>query len=233
MPEGNRFIFSDVERDTLLLVEGIDDARFFAAFLKWLGKTDAVQIVQVRGKDKFGRFLTGTLKRVDNFTQLRRLGLIRDADTSASSAFKSLCGALADAGLPVPEQAWETQEGELHVSVAILPDMDSGGNLEELCLRSLKSEPELSCIDEYVDCVDCVTSMGPSIADNKLAKTKIYTYLAAGPVPKKGGGQAGESTGRTESGLRIGEAAERGVWNWESPAFGQLKDWLRNLAARS
>ncbi len=126
MHEGNRFLLNDVKRDAVLLVEGIDDARFFEAFLKRLGKDDAIQIAQVGGKNKFGRFLTGTLKRAENFYRLRRLGLIRDADESAQAAFNSLRGALTDSGLPEPAQDWEIrQEERLHVGVAILPDMDS------------------------------------------------------------------------------------------------------------
>ena len=39
------FLLNEVRRDAVLLVEGIDDARFFEAFLRWLGKTRAVCIV--------------------------------------------------------------------------------------------------------------------------------------------------------------------------------------------
>ncbi len=221
------FLLNEVRRDAVLLVEGIDDARFFEAFLRWLGKTDDVQIAQVRGKPNFGPFLKGTLKLARDFSRLRRLGLIRDADESASSAFESLCSALASAQLPKPDQAWEIkQEEELHVSVAILPDMDSRWNLEELCLRSLEKD-ELSCIDEYVD---CVTRMGPSIADHRLSKAKLYTYLAAGPIPKKGDEQDGEFLERENPGLRVGEAADAGVWDWDSPAFTRIREWLCKLA---
>lgn len=227
MHEENRFLLNDVKRDAVLLVEGIDDARFFEAFLKWLGKDDAIQIAQVGGKNKFGRFLTGTLKRAENFYRLRRLGLIRDADESAQSAFNGLRGALTGADLPAPAQAWEIrQDGELHVGVAILPDMDSCWNLEALCLRSLEGE-EPSCIDAYID---CVTHTGPPIANEQLAKARLYTYLAAGPVPKKGSDQTGELSARENPGLRLGESAEAGVWDWDSPAFEQIKNWLYNLA---
>ena len=195
--------------------------------MKWLGKDDAIQIAQVGGKNKFGRFLTGTLKRAENFYRLRRLGLIRDADESAQAAFNSLRGTLTDSGLPEPAQDWEIrQEERLHVGVAILPDMDSCWNLEALCLRSLEGG-ELSCIDAYTD---CVTRTGPSIANEQLAKARVYMYLAAGPVPKEGSGRAGESPVRENPGLRLGESAEVGVWNWDSPAFEQIKDWLCHLA---
>lgn len=108
----NPFVFRDVQSQSLLLVEGSDDAKFFDSFLKnGLGKQN-IQIARVGSKDKFRPFLTGTLKNAENFPNLRRLGIIRDADTAsqstspsdtgAANALKSLQGALCDAGMPVP-----------------------------------------------------------------------------------------------------------------------------------
>ena len=82
-------------RDAVLLVEGIDDARFFEAFLERLERADDIQIAQVSGKDPIpSDSWTGPLKRANNFPRLRRLGIIRDADSDASAAFQSLCGSL-------------------------------------------------------------------------------------------------------------------------------------------
>ena len=230
MRQDNRFTLKDVVRDAVLLVEGIDDARFFEAFLGWLGKVDDVQVAQVGGKDRFRQFLDGPLKRANNFPRLRRLGIIRDADSDASAAFQSLCGNLINARLPSPQQAWAwrpTRQGGLDVSVAILPDMSSDGNLEELCLRSLRSEPELSCINDYVDCIARTSS---PISAHHMAKAKIYTYLAAGAGPGRGSSQDRDPTGREKPGLRLGESAEKGIWTWDDPAFQQLKDWLFDLS---
>ncbi len=230
MHQDNRFILKDVVCDAVLLVEGIDDARFFEAFLGWLGKVDDVQVAQVGGKDRFRQFLDGPLKRANNFPRLRRLGIIRDADSDASAAFQSLCGSLTDAALPAPTQAWAwrpTRQGGLDVSVAILPDMSSDGNLEEVCLRSLKAEPELSCINDYIGCIARTSS---PISAHHLAKAKIYTYLAAGAGPGRGSSQDRDPTGREKPGLRLGESAEKGIWTWDDPAFQQLKDWLLDLS---
>lgn len=230
MRQDNRFTLKDVVRDAVLLVEGIDDARFFEAFLERLERADDIQIAQVSGKDKFRRFLDGPLKRANNFPRLRRLGIIRDADSDASAAFQSLCGSLTAARLTPPQQAWAwrpTREGGLDVSVAILPDMNSEGNLEEVCLRSLRAEPELSCIDDYVDCIARTSS---PISAHHMAKAKIYTYLAVGAGPGRGSSQDRDPTGREKPGLRLGESAEKGIWTWDDPAFQQLKGWLLKMA---
>lgn len=213
MPEKPPFIFRDVEGETLLLVEGIEDARFFSAILRRL-KRDDVQIARVGGRSYFRPFLTSVLSKSDNFSRLRRLGIVRDADLSAESTLRSLRDALDVAHLPAPSQAWEVAVGyRLRVSLAILPDGSSQGNLEDLCLRAIGNSPESTCVEQYVACRE---RAGLQIATNKIAKSKVHTYLAVG-------------TGGADPGLRIGEAAEAGVWDWEAPAFRQMVEFLHNL----
>lgn len=217
MPCRKSFQFKQVEQDALLLVEGIEDAIFFDAFLHSLGQTN-VQIASVNGKNNFRKFLIETLliktlTKDENFQQLRRLGIVRDADTDASSTLQSLCNALTAAQLPVPSHPWETAHANgLHVSLAILPDGTSPGNLEDLCLRSLENTSALACVDQYIA---CRADAGADITDSQRAKAKIYTYLAVGSKP----------------GLRLGEAAEDDVWNWDSPAFAHVAKFLRQLSS--
>ena len=226
MPHRTRFGFGKVENESLLLVEGIDDARFFSAFLRnALNKTD-VQVVQVGSKDNFRPFIRNTLIRAEGFRDLRRLGIVRDADTNAQSALQSLKGALNYSGLPAPTGPWEVADGdEVRVSVAILPDGSEPGDLEALCLRSLQNQALTQCVDTFID---CVANQGPSIADNKLAKAKVAAYLAPGPVRLfEPPGSIGPP--RRDPGLHVGEAAEAGIWDWSSPAFEQIAEFLRKL----
>ena len=204
---------SRVEQESLLLVEGIEDARFFTAIAHQLNRTD-LQIVTVGGKDNFRSFLASTLSKSDNFSQLRRLGIVRDADNSAQSTLQSLQNALVHAQLPAPSRVWvPEQAGHLTVSLAILPDGSSQGNLEDLCIRSIESSPDSTCVDQYVQ---CRVNAGAQIANNRLAKSKAYAYLAVG-------------RDSAEPGLRLGEAAEAGVWDWNSSAFQRIRDFLQNL----
>ncbi len=204
--------FKDVTNETLLLVEGIDDALFFKAFLGHLGRTN-IQVAYVGSWDRFRPVLV-MLRKAPNFALLRRLGIVRDADRSAPSTLESLSHALTDAQLPSPVRPWKVfDDGSLAVSLAILPDGSSPGNLENLCLRSIGMRPESACIDQYIECRE---NAGAQIADNRMAKSKVYTYLAVGKDGKK-------------PGLRIGEAAEAGVWNWDDSEFRHLSDFLRKL----
>ncbi len=209
----NSFHFNDVGNDTLLIVEGIEDAVFFSALVHHLERTP-IQIAYAGSKEKIRPFIISTLLNSNNFSRLRRLGIVRDADKSATNTLRSLRGALADANLPAPSQPWEVaQEGQLSVSLAIMPDGSSQGNLEDLCLSSIGGSPESKCVDEYVG---CRVSAGAHISDNGMAKSKVYTYLAVGKNDAK-------------PGLRLGEAAEAGVWDWGAPEFQKVVDFITNL----
>jgi hypothetical protein len=204
--------FDDVARGSLILAEGIDDARFLDAFLRVLGKS-SVQIAEVKGVANFRPFITGTLVRAQNFMRLRKLFLVRDADQNVGAAFQSIQSILRQAQLPIPKEPWKSvQQRELTVSVAILPDENSEGNLEDLCLRSFADDWEdskaLKCVENYLFC------RNPAIVPkSKRSKAKLHSYLAIADGP----------------GRRLGEAADAGVWDWESPALKQLADFLRQL----
>ena len=210
MPSNIPFSFQDVTGDALLLVEGIGDARYFRAFLKDGLDSADVQIAQVGGNQRFRTFLADILKPADNLTSLRRLGIISDADSDASASFQRIRDALANADFPAPRRPWQSdQSTQLTVSVAILPDGSAPGDLEELCLRSIADSPALTCVNAYIACMN---SAGYSVPQQN--KARLHAYLAAGDEP----------------GRRLGEAAEAGVWDWDSPAFEQIRRFLLDLA---
>ena len=208
MVSRGRYQFVDVEGQVILLVEGTDDARFFDAFLRHLNISQ-VQIVSVNGADNFAPFLKNTLITAPGYPKLRQLALARDADDNARAAFQSIGSALAGAGLPVPAAPFQTSAmGQLSVSVAILPDGETPGNLEDLCLRSVNDRLALECVEQYLAC----RNMG-SVPGGRLSEARLHSYLAVSDEP----------------GLRLGEAADAGVWDWGSPALQPLGVFLSQL----
>ena len=213
------------ESEKLLLVEGADDRRLFGALAGHLG-INGIAIESYNGKPNLGNDLADRV-RSPNFRAYSSIGIVRDADDDASSAFDSVVGSLRRANLPAPSTPVSpaTQPG-LRVAVLIIPPGEDSGELENLCLRSIENAKERACLDAYITCIEAI---GPPISANRLAKARVHAYLAPGPEPRFFAGTPNESTNRRNPGLRVGEAAEARVWDWNSPAFTQVADFLRNL----
>lgn len=205
----------------LLLVEGRDDLRFFNAMRRYLGMNN-VEIDSYNGKPNLGNELADWVRNPE-FQRFSGLGIVRDADSSFNSAFDSVISSLRRAGLPIPVAPLAAAERDgLRVSVLILPPDGGSGELEDVCLSSVAGSPDMQCVERYFDCLG---NTDPLIAPNLIAKARLHAYLAAGPVRTvRNAGNA-----RRRPGLRLGEAADAGVWDWDSPAFRPIKDFLINL----
>jgi hypothetical protein len=190
----------------LLLGEGNDEVRFFKALLKRLTITN-IQVLDYGGKTRLRPFLAA-LPLVPGFAGLTSLGITRDADIDASGAFSSVCAALQNAGLAVPTAHNQPEGTAPCVRVWIMPDGGSPGMLEDLCLAGVRGDPATPCVGAYFDCL----RLNAQVPGN-LAKARAHVWLASRPEPD----------------ARLGEAAEKGYWPWDDPAFGPVIDFLRSL----
>ena len=205
----------------LLLVEGKDDKRFLEALARHLGET-GITVEIYGGKPNLGNRLVNLAGRLNDFID-PSIGIVRDADNSSQSAFDSVAGSLRRAGMPTPDGPMALIERDgLRISVLILPPDDEQGELENVCLRSVAGSRELECVEDYLNCLE---SLEPAIAANQMAKAKLHSYLAIGPVRTTDDG----NITRRRPALRLGEAAEAGVWDWTSPAFQRVTEFLLNL----
>lgn len=191
----------------ILVVEGRDEEMFFSALMAHLSLT-GIQILSIGGKTQLRSNLKA-LKATPNFTNVVSLGVVRDADTNAASAFQSVCDALQAAGLPFPERMSVAIGTNPQVVVMILPNGEDPGMLEDLCLAAVANNPAMPCVEEYFDCVQ---KQADSLPRN-MSKAKIHTFLSSKTDPDK----------------RLGEAAQAGYWPWNNPAFNQIKQFLRAL----
>ena len=205
----------------LLLVEGNDDFRFFRAMSRHLGITD-VTVSSYNGKPNLGNDLSDRV-RSPGFQAVSSLGIVRDADDSSRSAFDSVAGSLRRARLPTPDAPITPIERDgLRISVLILPPDYEQGELENVCLESIEGSQEMQCVENYLICQN---SLEPGITSNQIAKARLHSYLAAGPIYAIEDRQLG----RRRPALRLGEAADAGVWDWESPVFAKIASFLRSL----
>ena len=196
-----------LSKPKLLIGEGKEEVDFFTAFLTHLNITD-VQVEQYGGKQELPSYLKTLVVRPD-YQNVVSLGITRDADNSAQSAFQSVCSSLNRASLPVPSQPGEIVGDTPQVSVMILPDGQNKGMLEDLCLAAVEIDPVLQCVDEYLNCVYRTVGREP----NNMAKARVHAWLSSQIEPDK----------------RLGEAAKADYLPWDSPGFDRLKQFLQAL----
>ena len=196
-----------IENPKLLLVEGIDEVRLFEALAKDIGAED-VQIRDYQGKDNLRRFL-GVLPRIQRYLDLESIGVTRDADENSDNAAESVRDALGAAALPVPNSPLESaNDGRIAVRYLIIPHGETGA-LEVVCLASVAEDPAMTCVQSYFDCIERSALDGPR--EKWMVKARVHAFLSS----------------RENPALRLGEAAERGVWSFDAPAFDPLKSVLR------
>ena len=138
------------------------------------------------------------------------IGVTRDADESSASAFQSVRSLLmSSAGLDAPDEPMVATWGRPRVSVFILPNCESAGMLETLCLSAVQDDPATPCVEQYLQCLEETANMPSRNPD----KARAHAFLASRARPE----------------LRVGEAAEAGHWQLDSPAFDPLKSFLLAL----
>lgn len=187
----------------LLLGEGDEAVRLFAALLGHLAIED-VQVEAYRGRNELGKYLSALAPNSEFRNNVVSLGITQDADDrQVENARRSIQGALRSSGL-LPTEV--NTGGKLRVSLFVLPDNQSHGMLEDLCLKALAERPEMGCIDAYLECVRERAQRKPS----NPAKARIHAWLSSLHRPV----------------LRLGEAAEKGCLPWDDPAFDALKAFL-------
>jgi hypothetical protein len=199
----------EISQSRQLLVEGRDAEAFFYPFLASMGIAD-IQIQNYGGVGELASFL----KQFVRSSQYRRLpivsmGIVRDAEQNAGDAFKSVCGALEKAGLPIPSQPLISTQGQPKVCVFILPDEKSSGMIETLLLRAVSDEPVFECVNEYLDCIEQVTGLVPRPVD----KARFLAFLAS----------------RSDIKPLTGYAARAGYLKFESPVYDHLKEFISSL----
>jgi hypothetical protein len=187
-----------------LLVEGAISVSFFEVFLSHYNLA-GFQIQNFGGNNELKGFI-GALKRIAGFKQnVTSIAIIRDAETDPNAAFQSVCYSLNNENLPVPTEPGNLVQGPPGVGIYILPDSDSPGMLESLCLRAVINDPVMPCVNEYFDCLN---RMGERVIN--INKARIQAFLAS----------------RQKPGLILGQSAIEGYLNFGSIEYEGLRAFL-------
>lgn len=211
-----------IRESKVILAEGADAQRFLTSACRAYG-ADGIEVRDFGGNTQL-RPAIRALKLTTGFGQVRSLVVARDAESDADGAMDSVADALAHVGLPRPTEPFSFASGadeeQPRTAIMIFPGFESAGSdrrdltngtLEDLCLRTLPvSDPVLSCVDEYLDCVRKIPSETPD-----ATKARLHAYLS---------GKA------RHAGLKLGEATDRGkVWDLDHAALTPFKNVIQQM----
>jgi len=201
----------------IVACEGIDDQEFLRRMLDHLRISER-RIDQYRGKAQLPTYLRG-LRDSTDFETIRVVGVIRDGDDSPGGAWQSVRDLLQRLDLPCPTGPGTIGTGRCGVDgitrsigVFIMPDNNSPGALEDLCLRAVADSASLTCVDEFLACVAARTNV--TCRQQDVPKARLNAWLAS----------------RADPTLRLGQAVAARQLPPDSPAFDPIKDFLRALA---
>ena len=203
----------EILEDRLLLVEGRDELNLFERLIEDCFKNQsAIQVLDIGGKTTLGQNLKTVRALSAARPSLRSVGIVRDSDASAVSSFRSVCDSVRDAPFSPPSAHAKFSNADPSIGIFMVPGGSTPGSIETICRNSVQGNMAAKCVDEYINCLNAHNALKSNIPD----KTFTHAYLAAMNDPV----------------ARVGEAALQGVWNFHSPAFGDLRDFVHDLASR-
>jgi hypothetical protein len=185
---------------------------FFNALLKYLGQKE-IQTMSFGGIDQLRQTMRDLFSTSNFRENVQSLGIVIDCDQNPQENLSKTSAVLQEFKLPVPERSRQMVKGDFYVSVFLMPDENTPGMLEDLCLKSVELDPAMHCVQEYFT---CLTAAGLDLPNN-MSKAKTQTYLAS----------------KKEVGFGVGRAAEedKAYWDWNHTAFGPVKAFLQQISS--
>lgn len=199
---------TEIKSETQLLVEGNDQRNFFEAFIDHLS-LENIQIQNFGGVSELRDFLEGLVSATGFRQIVQSLGIVRDAETSAGSAFQSVQSSLRNAELSVPDSPAKRTGISPAVTVLILPGDNRTGMLETLLCESFADTSVDHCIDDFFTCVENLLNVSIKNPD----KARAHAYLTTKPDPH----------------FSVGVAAKKDYWDLDHRVFGNVRDFLQRI----
>ena len=199
----------EIKSPIQLLVEGNDGRNFFEAFRDRL-QLSGMQIHDYGGVTDLSKFLSAFVG-ASRFRDVRRIGIVRDAEQSADRAFQSVQSALRNVGLPVPDRPGIHDVNDSPYTATLILPGEGSGMLETVLAQSFAGTPVDSCIDTFFQCIESTTEEAMQRPD----KARACAYLASTPDPH----------------VSVGVAARKGYWNLDHEAFDSIRNFMQGLCA--
>ena len=189
-----------------LLAEG-KDAMLFCVNACITYGFEHIQVQNFGGIKDLNDFLD-MIKVLPNYEQIPAILIVRDAEMNPEGAIQSIQESLKKNNFVAPTEPYSYLSGKPSIEFAILPgNINSYGKycpgaLEDLCMLTVKAEPILKHVEKFLENVQREVQL------THFHKSRLHSYLA---VQNK------------FVGMKIGEAARAGAWDWNHPELGKLK----------
>ena len=180
------------------------------ALVRHLGISD-IQVIQYKSKYNLRTFLR-TFTALSGFASVKSLAVVADVNSNRNGAEDRIRDALSAVNLPSPREPLKLlSQDNMRVCYLVVPHEAESGMIEDVCLDSVQADPAIDCVDQYFECIKQTNVRGPR--EVWLAKARLHAFLASRERPD----------------LRLGEAADAGIWDFEADAFRPLKTLLELL----
>lgn len=212
-----------IRHETLIVCEGEDAYHFLIPYLNAKERLEedarfgtSVDVISFGGNDELEKSLA-TVRLTPGFSNVKNMMILRDAEKSAEKASNDVRRALQKTGFSVPDACGKwTTDSDIHVAFMLFPTLSAEpeeGTLEHLCMKLLKPEYQPAIV------LDSISDTMQALEEKEIRtfshdfKSKLHGFfsLTDGFV-----------------GLKIGEAAKAGAFDWGSSELVGLNQCLRN-----
>jgi hypothetical protein len=197
----------DIKEANLILVEGKDDELFVDAF-KIKMEINGFQIINIQGKSNLLPVLK-LIKEKSELTPISSIGIIMDSNSNPRGTLKEINQSLKKAGYPEYDSSKDSATEKTRINVLLLPDENKPGELEDLCLETIKSDPIMDCITPYFECLKNISESYP----RKESKARLQIFLAS----------------KDEVVRDPGLAVKKDYLMWDSQHFENVRNFLKEV----
>lgn len=216
------------EAGKLVLGEGSHEGYLLSALLRLLNKRD-IQPAAYGGKNRLQEALEYLVAGPPSpgAGDLRSVGITRDANGDFHAAWQAVLSALrnanealAKASADAPLYSTPDEPGiiasdkAVRVGVFILPDNQSPGMMETLCVRSVEALPQMDCVKSFFACLGTIEGWPQP---KKYDKALAHAFLATCERPD------------IHPGLACGDDKHDPDWQFDHEAFEGLKAFIGKL----
>lgn len=219
----------------LLLVEGVDDMKFFQELCHRLFREEysaTLQIIDYNGKDNLKNAFNDVLLPQPAFDDVTHLGIVRDADFTGGAlrSVQNILKGVARKQLSIPEQHNQFVGTDPSVGIFIMPSGNRKGMLETLVLDAVQSDEIMPCVDDYFACIE---KKGIFPKEEPLDKARFAVYQASAQLRMRtyieGKNVHEEALAKDRKRSSLDDIYKMTWWSWDVPIFDEVKAFLREL----